>query len=184
MPDGGQDLGLTMPCPPWRKPGVARLGLGWDPLMGRRLGPSADEQRAHEIYCRVCKGKMLELSHLMSRADTNQWLSRNDGFFDNAAGCELGPDTEEDSSVSECDEDPTDESSAEEESEDEQSSAEEDHDEDHERRALCAVPRASRRRRRGLKVSHPSPLPTLRRRSPRSEGADSHDRERQAGYSA
>ena len=25
---------------------VVRLGLGWDPLMGRRLGPSADEQRA------------------------------------------------------------------------------------------------------------------------------------------
>ena len=25
---------------------VARLGLGWNPLMGRKLGPSADEQRA------------------------------------------------------------------------------------------------------------------------------------------
>ena len=25
---------------------VVRSGLGWDPLMGRRLGPSADEQRA------------------------------------------------------------------------------------------------------------------------------------------
>ena len=25
---------------------MARLGLGWDPLMGRRLGASADEQRA------------------------------------------------------------------------------------------------------------------------------------------
>ena len=25
---------------------VVRLGLGWDPLMGRGLGPSADEQRA------------------------------------------------------------------------------------------------------------------------------------------
>ena len=25
---------------------VVRLGLGWDPLIGRRLGPSVDEQRA------------------------------------------------------------------------------------------------------------------------------------------
>ena len=25
---------------------VVRSGRGWDPLMGRRLGPSADEQRA------------------------------------------------------------------------------------------------------------------------------------------
>ena len=28
---------------------VVRLGLGWDPLMGRRLGPSADEQRASVV---------------------------------------------------------------------------------------------------------------------------------------
>ena len=164
---------------------TALLAANVDPSLIKNKGRWASD--VYEIYCRVCKGKMLELSHLMSRADTNQWLSRNDGFFDNAAGCELGPETEEEAAVSECDEDSADEadeSSAEEESEDEQSSAEEDHEEDHERRALCAVPRASRRRRRGLKVSHPSPLPTLRRRSPRSEGADSHDRERQAGYSA
>ena len=30
---------------------VVRLGLGWDPLMGRRLGPSADEQRASVCAC-------------------------------------------------------------------------------------------------------------------------------------
>ena len=30
----------------------------------------------------------------MSRADTNQWLSRNDGFFDTAASCELGLEKE------------------------------------------------------------------------------------------
>ena len=54
VPDGGQDLGLTMPCPPWRKPRVARLGLGWNPLMGRRLGPrSADEQRARLLCARA-----------------------------------------------------------------------------------------------------------------------------------
>ena len=28
---------------------VVRSGLGWDPLMGRRLGPSADEQRASAL---------------------------------------------------------------------------------------------------------------------------------------
>ena len=38
--------GITMPCPPRRRPGVARLGLGWNPLIGRRLGLSVDEKRA------------------------------------------------------------------------------------------------------------------------------------------
>ena len=32
---------------------VVRSGLGWDPLMGRRLGPSADEQRA-SVCARAC----------------------------------------------------------------------------------------------------------------------------------
>ena len=32
---------------------MARPGLGWNPLMGRRLGPSADEQRAR-LCARAC----------------------------------------------------------------------------------------------------------------------------------
>ena len=46
VPDGGQGLGLTMLCFPLWLAGVAWLGLGWNPLIGMRLGPSADEQRA------------------------------------------------------------------------------------------------------------------------------------------
>jgi hypothetical protein len=57
--------------------------IGVDPSLIKNKGRWASD--AYEIYCRVCKGKMLELSHLTSRADTNQWLSRNDGFFDTAA---------------------------------------------------------------------------------------------------
>ena len=73
-------------------------------IMAMGVGPSLIKNKGrwasgvYEIYCRVCKGKMLELSHLMSRADTNQWLSKNDGFFDTAAGCEPDP---EDVAVSE-----------------------------------------------------------------------------------
>ena len=98
------------------------------------------------------KVKMLELSHLMSRADTNQWLSRNDGFFDTSAGCELGPgeevtlsedDGDSDSEEAEADEDSEEESAAEE-SEDEQDETQEDYEADHESRALCEVPRDRR----------------------------------------
>jgi len=98
----------------------------------------------------------------MSRADTNQWLSKNDGFFDTAAGCEPDP---EDVAVSE-DGDSADEeheSSAEEESEDEQSSAGEDHDEDYERRTICDEPLdrsqllRKRYRRHRIKFSRPPP---------------------------
>jgi len=98
----------------------------------------------------------------MSRADTNQWLSKNDGFFDTPAGCEPNP---EDVAVSE-DGDSADEeheSSAEEESEDEQSSAEEEHGEDYERRSLCEEPPERRRllskryRRHRVKFSRPLP---------------------------
>jgi hypothetical protein len=105
---------------------------------------------------------MLELPHLMSRADTHQWLSRNDGFFDTAAGCEPRP---EDVAVSE-DGDSADEegeSSAEEESEDEQSSAEEDHAAGHDQRTTCAEPLDRRQtllrryRRHILKFSRPPP---------------------------
>ena len=102
---------------------------------------------------------MLELPHLMSRTDTNQWLSRGDGFFfDTAAGCELGP--EEEAAVSDDDgdsADEADEAGAEGGGEDEPSSAEDE--EDHDLRALlCAVPRARCRalsRRYGLKASRP-----------------------------
>ena len=105
---------------------------------------------------------MLELSHLMSRAGTNQWLSKNNGFFDTSAGCEPRP---EDVAVSEDGDsaDEEDESSAEEESEDEQSSAGEDHDEDHARRAICTEPADRRqllrkryRRHRGFRRPPPA----------------------------
>ena len=132
-----------------------------DPSLIKNKGRWASD--AYEIYCRVCKGKMLELPHLMSRADTDQWLSRNGGFFDTAAGCELGP--EEDAAVSDdgdsADED--DEASAEEESEEEQSSAEEDYAADHDHRETCAEPLDRRRalcrrhRRHRLKFSRPPP---------------------------
>ena len=138
---------------------IGKGGMGWSVYDGRK-GPGVTQK----TWGRVCKGKMLELPHLRSRADTNQWPSRNDRFFDTAAGCELGP--AEEAAVSDGDGDSAveaDEASAEEESEDEQSSAEEDHAEDHDRRALCAVPRDRRRalgrryRRHGLKFSRPPP---------------------------
>ena len=105
---------------------------------------------------------MLDLPHLMSRADTNQWLSRNDGFFDTAASCELG--LEKEAAVSDDDGDSAveaDEASAEEDGEDEPSSAEDedDHEADHDMRAR-AVPRARRRtlsRRGKPEVSLPTP---------------------------
>ena len=122
-----------------------RIG-GATALMAAGVGPSLIKNKGrwasdvYEVYCRVCKGKILELPHLMPRADTNQWLSRNDGFFDTAAGCELGP--EEDAAVSDDGDsaDEEDEASAEEESEDEQRSAEEDYAADHDHRATCAEP--------------------------------------------
>ena len=67
------------------------IAAGVDPSLIKNKGRWASG--VYETYCRVCKGKMLELPHLMmSRADTNQWLSRNGSFFDTAAGCELGPE--------------------------------------------------------------------------------------------
>ena len=139
---------------------TALMAMGVDPSLIKNKGRWASD--VYEIYCRVCKGKMLELSHLMSRADTNQWLSKNDGFFDTAAGCEPDP---EDVAVSEDDDsaDEEHESSAEEESEDEQSSAEEEHGEDYERRPLCEEPPDRRRllskryRRHRVKFSRPPP---------------------------
>ena len=137
--------------------------------MAAGVGPSLIKNKGrwasdvYEIYCRVCKGKMLELPHLMSRADTTQWLSRNGGFFGTVAGCELGP--EEDAAVSDDggSVDEENEASAEEESEDEQSSAEEDYAADHDHRATCAEPLDRRQtlcrrdRRHGLKFSRPPP---------------------------
>jgi len=131
---------------------TALMAMGVDPSLIKNKGRWASD--VYEIYCRVCKGKMLELSHLMSRADTNQWLSKNDGFFDTSAGCEPNP---EDVAASEDDDsaDEEDESSAEEESEDEQSSAEEEHGE---RRLskVCEEP-PERRRRHRVKLSRPPP---------------------------
>ena len=67
---------------------TALMAAGVDPALIKNKGRWASD--IYEIYCRVCKGKMLELSHLMSTADTNQWLSKNDGFFDQKAGFSRG----------------------------------------------------------------------------------------------
>ena len=147
---------------------TALMSAGVDPSLIKNKGRWASD--AYEIYCRVCKGRMLELSHLMSRADTNQWLSRNDGFFDTRAGCELGPEEEvtlsedDDDSDSEAEVDEgREEESAAEESEEEQSSAEEDHAADDDHRETCSEPIDRRQalcrryKRHGLKFSRPSP---------------------------
>ena len=49
VPDGSQDLGLTLPCSPWRIAWSSMAGAGLESahiLIDRRLGPSVDEQRA------------------------------------------------------------------------------------------------------------------------------------------
>ena len=144
------------------------MSAGVDPSLIKNKGRWASD--VYEIYCRVCKGKMLELSHLMSRADTNQWLSRNDGFFDTRAGCELGPEEEvtlseddgDSDSEAEVDEDSEEESAAEE-SEEEQDEAEEDYAADYDSRAHAQEPLDRRQtlcrryKRHGLKFSRPPP---------------------------
>ena len=148
---------------------TALMAAGVDPSLIKNKGRWASD--VYEVYCRVCKGRMLELSNLMSRADTNQWLSRNDGFFDTrACCCELG--TEEEVSLSEEDGDSDSEAevdegsekeSAAEESEDEQDEAELGYEADYECRALYEVPRDRRQtwsrryKRLNRKFSRPTP---------------------------
>ena len=38
------------------------------------------------IYSRVCRKRLLTMSADLSRADTQQWLGAEDGFFDAKAG--------------------------------------------------------------------------------------------------
>ena len=42
----------------------------------------------YEIYCRVCERRLLEISELMSRVDTNPLIGQGDGFFEAFAGRE------------------------------------------------------------------------------------------------
>ena len=56
---------------------VVRSGLGWDPLMGRRLGPSADEQRASVCARARARCQWRQLANYTGRlhpmADVASW---------------------------------------------------------------------------------------------------------------
>ena len=56
---------------------VVRLGLGWDPLMGRRLGPSADEQRAS--VCARARARCL-----VENLDTSTTMTKKTEGFQSA----------------------------------------------------------------------------------------------------
>ena len=49
------------------EPGVARLGLGWNPLIGRKLGPSVDEQRASLCARARASGQWRQLARYTGR---------------------------------------------------------------------------------------------------------------------
>ena len=46
----------------------------------------------YQIYCRVCEGRLLSVSVLMSKADTTQFIGRGDRFFNAMAGVNDGVD--------------------------------------------------------------------------------------------
>ena len=104
---------------------TALMSMNVNPALIKNKGRWASD--IYEIYCRVCKGKMLELSHTMSRADTDQWLSKNDGFWDGAAG--MSRQDEDDKEVSDEDDQGSDHSS---ESDEEEESEWKDSEEDSE----------------------------------------------------
>lgn len=48
------------------------------------------------IYARACKHKLLDISEAMSNTRTDQWLGREDAFFNDATGETDEPPNEED----------------------------------------------------------------------------------------